>query len=75
MDKAFAWLMVFVCAQLVVMTGGLMLGTLGQAAKPTGQAVALGLPPVVLLIVEGIVIVVSAAAGLFYLLNAMGVWV
>jgi hypothetical protein len=50
-----------------------MLGTLGQAGKPTGQGGALGLPPVALLVVEGLVIVASAAGVFFYLLNAFGV--
>jgi len=74
MDKAFAWLMVFVCTQIVVMTGGLMLGTLGQARKPTGQAGALGLPPVALLVAEALVIVASFATTIFYLLKALGIW-
>ena len=77
MDKAFAWLMVFVCSQIVLMTGGLMLGTLGQAGKPSvqksGQA-ALGLPPMALMMIESLVIVASAAGAIFYLLKAMGVW-
>ena len=77
MDKAFAWLMVFVCSQIVLMTGGLMLGTLGQAGKPSvqksGQA-ALGLPPMALMMIESLVIVASAAGVIFYLLKAMGVW-
>jgi len=73
MDKAFAWLMVFVFVQIVVMTGGLMLGTLGQAAKPSGQAGALGLPPLARLTVEGLVIVASFAVVVYYLLTALGV--
>ena len=77
MDKAFAWLMVFVCMQIVVMTGGLMLGTLGQAGKPTvqksGQA-AIGLPPVAQLVIEALVIVASFAITIFYLLKALGIW-
>ena len=79
MDKAFAWLMVFVCAQVVLMTGGLMLGTLGRAGggalgQKTAQGV-LGLPPIALLVMQGFAIVTSAAAGLLYLLNALGIWV
>jgi cytochrome c biogenesis factor len=77
MDKAFAWLMVFVCMQIVVMTGGLMLGTLGQAGKPvvqkSGQA-AIGLPPVAQLVIEALVIVASFAITIFYLLKALGIW-
>ena len=77
MDKAFAWLMVFVCIQIVVMTGGLMLGTLGQAGKPsvqkTGQT-ALGLPPLAQLAIEALVIVASFAVTIFYLLKALGIW-
>lgn len=77
MDKAFAWLMVFVCIQIVVMTGGLMLGTLGQAGKPsvqkTGQT-ALSLPPLAQLAIEALVIVASFAVTIFYLLKALGIW-
>ena len=77
MDKAFAWLMVFVCIQIVVMTGGLMLGTLGQAGKPsvqkTGQT-ALGLPPLAQLAIEAFVIIASFAVTIFYLLKALGIW-
>ena len=77
MDKAFAWLMVFVCIQIVVMTGGLMLGTLGQANKPsvqkTGQT-ALGLPPLAQLAIEAFVIIASFAVTIFYLLKALGIW-
>ena len=79
MDKAFAWLMVFVCVQVVLMTGGLMLGTLGRAGeRALGQKTAqgvLGLPPIALLVMQGFAIVTSAAAGLLYLLNALGIWV
>ena len=75
MDKAFAWLMVFVCSQIVVMTGGLMLGTLDNSAKAGTQkegaaAVANPLP---WLIVEGVVIVATAAGAIIYLLKAFGV--
>ena len=73
MDKAFAWLMVFVCIQIVVMTGGLMLGTLNQTSKPTGQA-AIGLPSVAKLTVEAIVIFASFGITIYYLLNALGIW-
>ena len=77
MDKAFAWLMVFVCIQIVVMTGGLMLGTLGQTGKPsvqkTGQT-ALGLPPLAQLAIEAFVIIASFAVTIFYLLKALGIW-
>ena len=77
MDKAFAWLMVFVFVQIVMLTGGLMLGTLGQAGKPTvqktGQA-AIGLPPVAQLVIEALVIVASFAITIFYLLKALGIW-
>ena len=73
MDKAFAWLMVFVCIQIAVMTGGLMLGTLNQASKPTGQA-AIGLPSVAKLTVEAIVIFASFGITIYYLLNALGIW-
>ncbi|MDP6753735.1 MAG: cytochrome c biogenesis protein CcsA [Verrucomicrobiota bacterium] len=74
MDKAFAWLMVFVCAQLVIMTGGLMLGTLGQAGKPTGQAGVLSLPRQTQLVVaiEALVIFASFAVSIYYLLNVLG---
>ena len=73
MDKAFAWLMVFVCIQIVVMTGGLMLGTLNQTSKPTGQA-AIGLPSVAKLTFEGVVIFASCGITIYYLLNALGIW-
>ena len=73
MDKAFAWLMVFVCIQIAVMTGGLMLGTLNQTSKPTGQA-AIGLPSVAKLTVEAIVIFASFGITVYYLLNALGIW-
>jgi len=77
MDKAFAWLMVFVCMQIVMLTGGLMIGTLGQAGKPsvqkTGQS-ALGLPPLAQLAIEALVIVASFAVTIFYLLKALGIW-
>ena len=75
MDKAFAWLMVFVCSQIVVMTGGLMLGTLDQSAKggtQKGGAIAAA-NPLPWLIVEGIVIVATAAGAIIYLLKAFGV--
>ena len=77
MDKAFAWLMVFVFVQIVMLTGGLMIGTLGQAGKPvvqkSGQA-AIGLPPVAQLVIEALVIVASFAITIFYLLKALGIW-
>ena len=73
MDKAFAWLMVFVCSQIVIMTGGLMLGTLDNAGKVAshkdGAAAASPLP---WLIVEGGVIVITAAGTIIYLLKAFG---
>ena len=73
MDKAFAWLMVFVCSQIVILTGGLMLGTLDNAGKAAsakdGAAAASPLP---WLIVEGIVIVITAAGAIIYLLKAFG---
>jgi len=72
MDKAFAWLMVFVSAQVVIMTGGMMLGTLNQTSKPTGQA-SIGLPPVAKLTVEGIVIFISFGITIYYLLKALGI--
>ena len=72
MDKAFAWLMVFVSAQVVIMTGGMMLGTLNQTSKPTGQ-VSIGLPPVAKLTVEGIVIFISFGITIYYLLKALGI--
>ena len=58
MDKAFAWLMVFVCSQIVIMTGGLMLGTLNQSEKNVVQNGQAAVTTNVLpwLIVEGIVI-------------------
>ena len=77
MDKAFAWLMVFVCIQIVVMTGGLMLGTIGLAGKPSVQKTgptALGLPPLAQLAIEAFVIIASFAVTIFYLLKALGVW-
>ena len=77
MDKAFAWLMVFVFVQIVMLTGGLMLGTLGQAGKPvaqkSGQA-AIGLPPVAKLTFEGVVIFASSGVAIYYLLKALGIW-
>ena len=67
----------FVCIQIVVMTGGLMLGTLGQTGKPsvqkTGQT-ALGLPPLAQLAIEAFVIIASFAVTIFYLLKALGIW-
>tara|TARA_B100001971_G_scaffold159706_1_gene149588 strand:+ start:2023 stop:4047 length:2025 start_codon:yes stop_codon:yes gene_type:complete len=74
MDKAFAWLMVFVFVQVVVMTGGLMLGTLAQADKPSGQAGVLGLPRQAQFVVaiEALVIFASFAVAIYYLLNAIG---
>jgi hypothetical protein len=74
MDKAFAWLMVFVFVQVVVMTGGLMLGTLGQADKPKGQAGVLGLPrqAQLVVVIEALVIFASFAVAIYYLLNALG---
>ncbi len=74
MDKAFAWLMVFVFVQVVVMTGGLMLGTLGQAGMPSGQAGVLRLSRQARLVVaiEAVVIFASFTVAIYYLLNALG---
>ena len=73
MDKAFAWLMVFVCSQIVIMTGGLMLGTLDNAGKAAPQEDgAAAASPLPWLIVEGIVIVITAAGAIIYLLKAFG---
>ena len=73
MDKAFAWLMVFVCSQIVIMTGGLMLGTLDNAGKAAPQKDgAAAASPLPWLIVEGIVIVITAAGAIIYLLMAFG---
>lgn len=75
MDKAFAWLMVFVCSQIVIMTGGLMLGTLNQSEKNVVQNGQAAVTTNVLpwLIVEGIVIFASASSAIFYLLKAFGI--
>jgi ABC-type transport system involved in cytochrome c biogenesis permease subunit len=73
MDKAFAWLMVFVCSQIVILTGGLMLGTLDNAGKAAPQKDgAAAASPLPWLIVEGIVIVITAAGAIIYLLKAFG---
>ena len=73
MDKAFAWLMVFVCSQIVIMTGGLMLGTLDNAGKAASQKDgAAAASPLPWLIVEGGVIVITAAGAIIYLLKAFG---
>ena len=68
-----AWLMVFVCSQIVIMTGGLMLGTLDNAGKAAPQKDgAAAASPLHWLIVEGIVIVITAAGAIIYLLKAFG---
>jgi len=74
MDKAFAWLMVFVFLQVAVMTGGLMLGTLGQPSIPSAQAGVIGLSRQARLLVaiEALVIFSSFAVAIYYLLNALG---
>jgi len=65
--------MVFVCSQIVIMTGGLMLGTLDNAGKSAPQKDgAAAASPLPWLIVEGIVIVITAAGVIIYLLKAFG---
>ena len=75
MDKAFAWLMVFVCTQIVIMTGGLMLGTLNRTGKNAVQSVngSAAIHPVTWLIVEGIIIFATTSGAIFYLLKAIGI--
>ena len=75
MDKAFAWLMVFVCSQIVIMTGGLMLGTLKPSEKKvtSNENAATIANPLPWLIVEGAVIFVTASGAIFYLLKAFGI--
>ena len=75
MDKAFAWLMVFVCTQIVIMTGGLMLGTLNRTGKNAVQSVngSAAINPITWLIVEGIIIFATTSGAIFYLLKAIGI--
>jgi len=75
MDKAFAWLMVFVCTQMVIMMGGLMLGTLDQPEKNNAQkgTAVTATNPLPALIAEGIVIIATASGAIFYLLKALGI--
>ncbi len=74
MDKAFAWLMVFVCTQMLIMMGGLMLGTLDQSEKNDAQkgTEVPAINPLPALIAEGVVIVATASGAIFYLLKALG---